>query len=254
MTSFKNIEFDFSGKRFLVVGASSGIGAAVTSALLSAGAVVLGLSRHMQAGREKLLEICDGETAQERLITADADATKGTAVEDAVAAFVQKQGQLDGLVYCAGQASLAPLRVWSRQQYQETFDVNLWGAMAALKTVSKKKYSSPGASHVFLSSVSARRGQAGLAAYGASKAALESLVRTAAVELAAKGQRVNSLCLGWVETPMTQEAQCLGAGGIVAPLGMGKPEDAAGMILYLLSDAARWMTGASLIVDGGYLA
>ena len=105
---------------------------------------------------------------------------------------------------------------------------------------------------MLISSVSAHRGQLGLLDYGASKAALEAAMRAAAIELARKGQRVNCVCLGLVEhTGMTENAENKVE---AAPLRAGKTEDAAAAIQFLLSKGADWITGTSLLADGGFLA
>lgn len=242
-----DVSFDFTDRNFIVTGASSGIGRAVTLALLEAGATVMGIARHMVQN--------EGAFAAygSRFLASDIDVTDTDMMEQVVQAFVGLRGPLHGSVHAAGMANLMPLKVWNKDKAHELMEVNLWAGMALLKVVSKKKFSAKSASHVYISSVSAHRGQKGLSIYSASKGALEAMVRCTAQELAVKQQRVNSVCLGWVRTPMTMRTGVDAAMPLV-PLGNGEPEDAAGLILFLLSDSARWVTGANLVMDGGYLA
>ena len=240
-----NVTFDFHGRNFLVTGASSGIGRETARELLEAGAAVLGMARHFPESDELSEEYPD------RWVPMKVDVTDFSAVEKAVDTFATEYGKLSGCVHSAGMAVLLPVNVWNHEQAKRVMDVNLWAGEALLKLLWKRKYHETGCAHVFISSVSARKGQKGLSIYAASKAAIESLVRTAAQELAAKGQRVNSVCLGWIETGMTRDTE---NDVPPSPLGIGQTGDAAGMILYLLSDRARWITGSNFVIDGGYLA
>lgn len=241
------VTFDFTNQNFVVTGASSGLGKEITLELLSAGANVLGLARHMTKAS------ADFGNTSGNLMPVDADVMDESALDAAIAGFVKSYGPIAGCVHSAGMASLLPIKVWNLERARETMDVNLWAGMSLLKLVSKKKYSAGEASHVYISSVSAKRGQKGLSVYSATKGALESMVRCAALELSAKKQRVNSVCFGWIDTPLTSTA---GADSKMeeVPLGTGTPADAAGLVLFLLSDRARWITGSNFVMDGGYLA
>ena len=240
-----NVTFDFQGQNFLVTGASSGIGRETARELLESGATVLGIARHFPEPDEL------AEKYPDSWVPMKVDVTDFSSMKNAVEVFTENHGKLHGCVHSAGMAVLLPVNVWNHEQAKKVMDVNLWAGEALLKLLWKRKYHEAGFSHVFISSVSAKKGQKGLSIYAASKAALESLVKTASQELAVKGQRVNSVCLGWIETGMTHDVE---NDVPVAPLGSGRTEDAAGMILYLLSDRARWITGANFVIDGGYLA
>ncbi len=242
-----NLRFDFTGQNFVVTGASSGIGHETARELLESGASVLGLARHMREHQEAFASF------GERFRGQDVDVTEEETLKSALHAFVEEKGMLSGSVHAAGITGLMPLRVWRKEELQRMMDVNLWAGMSLLKLASGKKLSLPGASHVFLSSVSAHKGQPGLGIYAATKGALEAMVRGSALELLPRRQRVNSLCLGWVDTPMTRESG-VDAKGVEAPLGNGMPEDAAGLALFLLSDRAKWVTGSTFTMDGGYMA
>lgn len=242
---FVDICFDFQGKNFVVSGASSGIGQQLTLELLEAGACVLAIARHMSSCVDLLKKYSD------RLVAADLDVKDHESLKTTIYSFVDQFGKIDGSVHCAGQANLMPINVWNYKKASDIMDVNLWAGIALMKILARKIVSNHGASYVYVSSVSAVKGQKGLSVYSASKAALDAMVRCAAQELAVKSYRVNSVCLGWVETNMTKNVENVSPDAV---LGKGKPEDVSGMILFLLSSKASWITGASFVVDGGYLA
>ena len=239
-----NVTFDFRGQAFLVTGASSGIGRETARELLAAGATVLGMARHFPEGDELAKEF------PERWVPKCVDVTHFDELEQGIADFVAEHGKINGCVHSAGMVTMLPVSVWNPETAHKLMDLNLWAASALLKILWKKKYRQDGLAHVFISTVSVHRAQKSLSIYAASKAGIEALVRTAAPELATRGQRVNSVCLGWIKTNMTKDGEYEVP---KFPLGDGSTEDAAGMILYLLSDRARWITGANFVVDGGFL-
>lgn len=240
-----NINFDFTGQNFVITGASSGIGRQTALELLQAGANVLGIARHMTENLNCFRQYGNN------LLPIDVDVAEEKDLEAAVDLFVRQKGFLSGTVHAAGIGSMIPIKVWNIKKAQDIMNVNLWAGMSLLKIASKKKYAGKEMSHIYISSVSAKKGQKGLSIYGASKGAVESMTRCAAQELADKKQRVNSVCLGWIDTPLTQAEN---VGKIDMPLGIGRAEDAAGLIQFLLSDRARWITGSNFVADGGYLA
>ena len=137
--------------------------------------------------------------------------------------------------------------------------VNLSAALLLAKGFRQKGCHADGGSLVLLSSVAGLRGHAGLSAYTASKSALFGLARSLAIELARDGIRVNCVAPGLVATEMStqfEEQTLREMTGVESeyPLGIGKPRDVANGIAFLLSDAARWITGTTLTIDGGYSA
>ena len=133
-------------------------------------------------------------------------------------------------------------------------DVNFWSGIKLLELITKSKFGVSGTSTVFISSVAALSSAKGMFAYSASKAALGSAMSSISGEIAAKNHRVNSVLPGWVSTPMTEKLSFSAKVDDILSkysLGSGKPEDVSPLILFLLSDSARWITGSSFVIDGG---
>lgn len=236
-----NIHFDFVGQNFLVTGASSGIGRETARELLEAGASVLGVARHFSEPDE--LALAFPRTWTPRIL----DVTHFDAVEKIVAEFVASRGKLDGCVHSAGAAVLLPANVWDLKSAAALVDVNFFAVANLVKIFCKARYRAENFAQVLVSTASANRAQKGLGTYAATKSAAETFVRTAALELAAKNIRLNSVRLGWIDgTRMTQNADT------EIPSARGSVEDAAGVILFLLSDRAKFITGANFAVDGGF--
>jgi NAD(P)-dependent dehydrogenase (short-subunit alcohol dehydrogenase family) len=169
-------------------------------------------------------------------------------------------GTLHGLVHCAGMHKLRPLRVLNSQTVEDVMRINVGAAIGLAKSFCQKGVAAPGGSIVLLSSVAGLTGQAGIAAYAASKGAIVALTKSLAVELAGDRIRVNCVAPGVVTTEMGQ-----GLLGMLTPeqrtdleakhlLGLGCARDVAYAIAFLLADTARWITGTALVVDGGYTA
>ena len=235
-----NVEFNFSGQNFLVTGASSGIGREVALELLESGAKVLGVARHFTDDElEKF-----GQAWQPRIL----DVTQFDAAEKVVEEFVAAHGKLSGVVHCAGAAMLLPVNVWDAGAAADLMRVNFFAVANLVKIFCRKKFRAESFAQVLVSSVSAHRVQKSLASYAATKSAAETYIRTAALELAGKNIRLNSVTLGLIEgTRMVQSADAEFSG-----MPRGTVEDAAGVILFLLSDRAKFVTGANFTVDGGF--
>ena len=161
-------------------------------------------------------------------------------------------------MHCAGIQSCEALRFIETDSMQETLQLNLMSPTLLTQEIRKKRIFNKNSSIVFLSSVAALMGSAGVSIYAASKAAITALTKSLAVELAADNIRVNCVAPAIVRTEMT-EKMFLHRGkektGILEKkhlLGFGKPEDIANIIAFLLSDAAKWFTGSCIVADGGY--
>jgi NAD(P)-dependent dehydrogenase (short-subunit alcohol dehydrogenase family) len=247
---------DLTARRVLITGASSGIGRATALLLSRLGAqlILVGRSRD---GLNEVLQTLEGcGHCAELFDLCDLDA-----IQNQVNRMASNAGPLAGLVHSAGVQVTKPLRYLSLADQKTMMDLNYVAALALVKAFRHKSVHANPASVVLVSSVMGLVGQKGQTAYAASKGALLSATRAMSLELAEEGIRINCVCPGVVEdTAMTQRARTLLTTEQIEvmraqhPLGTGNAMDVAYSIAYLLGDAARWITGTALTVDGGYSA
>ncbi len=172
----------------------------------------------------------------------------------------RRHGPLHGLVHSAGLHSSTPVRWLETDKIEAVLRVNLVAAMNLVKGFRRKGVCGPGASVVLMASVVGLVGQPAISAYAASKGGLIAFGRSAALELAAENIRVNCVAPGCVRSGMGNQLggvfneQQLAAIEQMHPLGLGEAVDVAQAVAFLLSGASRWITGTTLIVDGGYTA
>lgn len=243
---------DLRGKRVIISGASSGIGLETARMLVRGGAEVGLVARTAEPLAAVAEELGDAAWARAGDV-ADPDSVRGLAEEAA-----NRWGAVDGLVNNAGVAPMATLDATETDVWDETFAVNVRGPFLLCRELGEMLRQGVGSAVVNVSSTLAVKAIPGMAAYNSSKAALNQLTRSLALEWAPE-VRVNAVMSAVVDTPihalrgMTSE-QVKEMGGL-HPLGrVGRPADVAAMIIFLLSDAAAWMTGAIIPVDGGMLA
>lgn len=248
-----NIEFDFSGKNFVIVGASSGIGKQTAIELAKSGANVLAIGRNVQR-LQQLKNIYPAQIFTMSLDVIDAEQDDWTKM---FSTFVNIMGKIDGGVYSAGIVGLTPLNSFDRELAHKIFDTSFWGMINFMQIASKKKFSNVGSSFVLMSSLAADFGTKSLFAYSAAKAAVKAAVKPIAKEIIRNRHRVNTVSPAMVKTDMlgniTYEENITDEEISRYLLGLGKPEDISGLILFLLSDRAGWITGQDFSLDGGYL-
>lgn len=244
----KNL-LDFTGKKILVTGASSGIGqaAAVLLSQLGAGVVLVARSEEKLHATWKMME----NGALHQIIPFDVrnfreyDGLFEKATEDGV--------KLSGLVHSAGIAKATPLKILKKESIDEIFEVNVTSFLCLAAKYAKRKFSD-GGSIVGISAVNAHYPQKCMGVYAASKGALEASVSTMAVELSKQNIRINSVIAGAVRTPMTDSLDAETVRSIEAKqlYGALKAEQVANTIAFLLSDASSGITGRNIYTDGGY--
>lgn len=244
-----------AGRTILVTGASSGIGRAAAIAIAAHGGLVVITGRDPVRLDETLAALSgDGHRAVSGPLD-DADQAAALTVDAAAAA-----GGLDGVFHAAGAELVLPMRLVKQKHLDQVLGAAMYGAFGIARAAAKAGVLNPGASLVFMSSAAAHRGKSGMAVYSAAKAAVEGMTRSLACELASKGARVNAIAAGGIETEMHGRlARSLSADAMQAYsdqhlLGFGAPQNIADAVLFLLSPAASWITGATLAVDGGFLA
>lgn len=244
-----NNPFSLEGKTILVTGASSGIGRATAIVCSRMGATMIITARNEERLSETFNQL-EGEG--HKMILADISNT------EQIEALVAELPKLDGFSCNAGIANTQPIGFYKEEEIENVFKTNTFSMMMLTKFLVKKKKLNKPSSIVYTASIG-NVYSAGVAngIYGASKCAIDGFMRTAAVELAPKGIRCNSVNPGMVCTNI------MDSNGRITmeqfeedmkkyPLGRyGKPEDIAYAIIYLLSDASAWITGTALKIDGG---
>lgn len=248
-----------AGKVALVTGAASGLGAATARAMAREGAAVM-LSDRDPAGAALAQAIVDdGGQAAYRLH----DVTSEEGWAETVAATQAEFGALHCLVNNAGVASSLDLMTHSLADWRAVLSVNLDGVFLGMRHAGPAIAEAGGGSVINLSSILGKVGMAGTAAYCASKGGVALLTKSAALEWAPLGIRVNSVHPGFIETPMVADALHAAENGnemrdqLIAahPLGrFGVPREIADAVVFLASDESSFMTGSELVVDGGFTA
>jgi NAD(P)-dependent dehydrogenase (short-subunit alcohol dehydrogenase family) len=245
----------FEGKVALVTGGTSGIGRATAIEFARAGAKVVLSGRREKEGAQVVAEIkkLGGEAAFVR-----ADVAKEADVKAMVKFTVDKFGKIDIAFNNAGAEWKGPLDQATEAEYRRVFDTNVWGVLNSMRHEIPMMLKNGGGAIVNTSSVAGHVGLAQVSVYIASKHAVEGLTKSAALEFAKKNIRINAVAPGPIATEMfdrfaddTLRDQIIA----ITPVGrIGASEEIAAAVLYLSSDAAKFTTGTSLVVDGGFIA
>jgi len=240
------------GKVALVTGASSGIGRATAIAFARAGAKVVAASRRAIEGEEtvRLIQEAGGEA-----IFVKTDVSKAAEVEMLVDKTIYTYGGLDYACNNAGIAAFSPLTEISEEEWNHMFDVNLKGTWLCLKYEIRAMLKQGCGAIVNMASVGGVVGAVGGSTYCATKGGVIALTRAAAIEYAKSGIRVNVVSPGSIETDMLSNVptDLLAQVTVAHPIGrIGKPEEVAESVVWLCSDAASFLTGHNMIIDGGY--
>jgi len=246
---------DLSGKNILVTGASSGLGRATCITLSNLKAKVCLVARDKQR-----LEKTQKSMRGDGHLIMPFDLCNFANYSGLFDSIVNRIGRLNGLVHFAGIRKTLPLRALKYEDLKDIFEINFFAFIELTKFFSKKNIANPtGGSIVVASSVLSLRGASAMTGYGSSKAAVDGAVRSLSCELAAKRIRVNSVAPGHVETEMNLEVKKTlseeAYNQIIKshPLGIGQPADVANLVAFLLSDEARWITGTTIPIDGGFI-
>ncbi|MBX9930424.1 MAG: glucose 1-dehydrogenase [Methylobacterium sp.] len=241
------------GKVAVVTGASKGIGAGIAKALAKYGAAVVVNYSSSKAGADAVVEAITSSGG--RAIAVQADVTKAAEAQGLMAAAVEQFGRLDVLVNNSGIYEFASIEEVTEEHYRRLFDVNVLGVLLA--TQAAARHLGEGGSIVNISSAITHVHTPTAAVYAGTKGALNAISGVLANELAPRKIRVNVVSPGLVITEGTHTAGVVGSemeAGIIAqtPLGRaGQPEDIAGVVAFLASDDARWLTGEDITASGG---
>jgi NAD(P)-dependent dehydrogenase (short-subunit alcohol dehydrogenase family) len=233
----------------IIVGATGGIGRAVSARLAERGASLV-LSGRDGSALSALAADLPG-----RPLTMAADATDADAIDE-VFAGAAEHGPISGVAHCVGSLLLKPAHITSPIEFSDILDTNLTSAFNVVRAATKQMIRTGGGSIVLVSSAAASAGLANHEAIAAAKAGIEGLTRAAAASYAAKGIRVNAVAPGMTQTPLAEgilsNPAAMEASVAMHALGrLGRPSDVAAAIVYLLSEDASWVTGQVLGVDGG---
>lgn len=251
------MQTSFQNKVVLITGATSGIGKTSALAFAKAGAKVVVSGRRENEGQAVVAEI---KAAGGEALFVKADVAVEAEVAALVAKTVATYGRIDVAFNNAGIESTGPIPDVAEADYRRVFDINVWGVLSSMKHEIPVMLKQGGGVIINTSSVAGHIGMGGVSVYVASKHAVEGLTKSAAMEYAKQGIRVNAVAPAAIETEMFDRftggnEDALNYMRNLHPVGrVGRSEEIANPVLFLASDAASFITGISLNVDGGFLA
>jgi NAD(P)-dependent dehydrogenase (short-subunit alcohol dehydrogenase family) len=252
------MQLSVEGRTYLVTGGGSGIGKGIAEALVASGAnvMIIGRSADKLAAAVDEIEAAGGPGT---IRYEPADVTNEEEVTRAVEAVTAWHGRLNGVVHSAGGShTIGPVTQIDSELWRSTVDLNVNGTMYVLKHSAREMVRGGGGSFVGISSIAASNTHRWFGAYGVTKAAIDHLMQVAADELGASRVRVNSIRPGLTRTellgPVIDSPEIAGDYRINTPLErIGEVQDIANAAIFLLSDAADWITGQLINVDGGQM-
>ncbi|MEE3752449.1 SDR family oxidoreductase [Mycobacterium intracellulare] len=253
------MQLAFQDRTYLITGGGSGIGKGVAAGLVAAGASVMIVGRNADrlAGAVKEIETLPGGGS---IRYEPADVTNEDEVARAVDAATAWHGRLHGAVHCAGGSlTVGPITHTDSEAWRNTVDLNVNGTMYVLKHVGRELVRGGGGSFIGISSIAASNTHRWFGPYGVTKSAIDHMMMLAADELGPSWVRVNSIRPGLIRTDLVdasviQSPEISGDYALCTPLPrVGEVEDVANLAMFLLSDAAAWITGQCINVDGGHI-
>ncbi len=242
-------------KVVLITGGASGIGLSTVERCLAEGARVALADMAGSQGQARTAELDQRYAGRCVFIPVDVSSTEQ--VDRMVADTVQRFGRMDGVFNNAGIGGLSPAQDYTDEDFLRILDINLMGVFRVARASIKVMYAQGSGSIVNCASILGVFGQSNTAAYTAAKGGVVNMTRTLALEGAAKGVRVNSIGPGYIDTPLLSLLDAATKQFLIGlhPIGrLGRPEEVANAALFLLSDEASFITGANLLVDGGFTA